>query len=85
MNMSLIFLKVNYGAIDADDTECQGYYIIRFSSSTYKLQDDLNIDGQFVYYGEMVCEGNYFPRTTTNSHYYVSSKIKYNCIFEDNY
>ena len=30
MNTSLIINKVNYGAIDADDTLCHGYYIIIF-------------------------------------------------------
>ena len=42
-NMYLIILKGKYGAIDADYTSCQGYYIIRFSESPYTLQCDLNI------------------------------------------
>ena len=28
MNMSLIITKGNYGAIDADNSSCNGYYII---------------------------------------------------------
>ena len=51
MNISLIISKINYGAIDADDTSFQGYYITRFSSSPYKLQEDLNIYAQVIYCG----------------------------------
>ena len=48
MSVSLIINKENYSAIDYDDTSCHGYYIIRFSSSVYKLQVDLNVDGKFI-------------------------------------
>ena len=41
MNIYLVILKGNYGAIDADDTSCHGYYIILYSSSPYTLQEDL--------------------------------------------
>ena len=37
MKVSLIITKVNYRAIDADNSSCHGYYIIRFSSSLYTL------------------------------------------------
>ena len=43
MNMTLIITKVNYRAIDADNDSFRGYYITRFSSSPYTLQEDLNI------------------------------------------
>ena len=38
MNMYLIITKGNYGDISADDSSFYGFYIIRFSSSTYTLQ-----------------------------------------------
>ena len=38
MNMSLIVTEGDYVDIDADDSTCHGYYIIKFSSSTYTLQ-----------------------------------------------
>ena len=60
MNMSLIVMEVKYGAIDTDDSSCNGYYIIKFSSSPYTLQSDLNIDGKVISSGGMVCEGTYF-------------------------
>ena len=54
-------MEVNYGAIDADDSSCHGYYIIKNKSYLYNLQSELSIDDQDIYSGEMVCEGNYFP------------------------
>ena len=56
MNISLIIIEGNYGAIDADDFTCNGYYIIRNSLSLYTLQAELNVAGQVIYSGEMVCE-----------------------------
>ena len=38
INMSLITLEVKYGAIDADDTSFQVYYIIRVSLFYIKLK-----------------------------------------------
>ena len=35
MNMSLIIMEGKYGAIDADDPPCHGYYIINFPFSKY--------------------------------------------------
>ena len=55
-NILLIISIGNYVPIDADDTSCDGYYIIRFYSYPYTLQEDLNIYGQVIYSGEMVWE-----------------------------
>ena len=71
MNMSSIIMEGNYGAIDADDYLCNGYYIIKFSSSPYTLQADMSIDGQVIYSGEMVCEVSYYFPININPHYYV--------------
>ena len=37
MNISLIYMEGNYGAIDADDSTVHGYYIMIFSSFTYDM------------------------------------------------
>ena len=68
MKMYLIATEGKYGAIDSDDSSCHGYYIIKFSSYPYTLQEELNIDGQVISYGEMVCEGNYFFSININYH-----------------
>ena len=67
MNIYLIIVEGKYVAIDADDSTCHGYYIIRFSSSPYTLQSDLIINGQVISSGEMVCKGNYFCPININS------------------
>ena len=70
MNMSLIIMEGKCGAIDADDYSCHGYYIIKFYSSSYIFQSDLNIYGQVMSSGEMICEVTYFfPIDMTNHHY----------------
>ena len=62
MNMYLIFIEGKYFSIDATYTSCQGYYIIIFSSSTYTLQEDLNIYGQLMSSDKIVSEGIYFSQ-----------------------
>ena len=76
MNISLIYMEGNYGAIDADDSTVHGYYIMIFSSYTYTLQEDLSIYGQVTSSDEMVSEG--FFSININPHYYVSPKNKPN-------
>ena len=48
MNMSLIIMEEKYGANDTDDSSCHRYYIIKFSSHPYTLQENLIIDGKFI-------------------------------------
>ena len=78
MNMPFIIIEEKYGAIDANDSACHGYYIIRFSSSTYTLLEDLSIDGQVISLGEMVFKGTYYFPININYHYYVPPKYKCN-------
>ena len=68
--MSLIILKGEYGAIDASDSSCNGYYIIKYSS-LYTPQSDLIIDGQVISSSEILCEGTYLFPININYHYYV--------------
>ena len=70
MNMSLIIMEANYGAIDADDFSYHGYYFIGLSSSPYTLRECLSIVGQVFFSGEIVCERTYFS-ININSHCYV--------------
>ena len=72
MKMYLITMEGSCGGIDADDSICHGYYIIKISSSTYTLQSDLIIDGQVISSSEKLCEGTSFFPININSHYYVN-------------
>ena len=73
-NISLIAMARKYGAIDTDDSSCHGYYIIKFYSSPYTLQEYLIIDKKVIYSGEMVCEGTFFFPININYHFYVLPK-----------
>ena len=76
MNISLNIMKVKYGAIDTDDSLCNGYYIIKFSSSPNTLQADLSIDEQLILSGKIACEGTYFFPISIDSRDYVLQKNK---------
>ena len=43
MNISLIIMEGNYCAIDSDDYSFNGYYIIKFYSYPYILQEGLSV------------------------------------------
>ena len=76
MNMYLIILGVKYVAIDTDDSLCNGYYIIKFSSYPYTLQSEMSIDGQGISSSKMVCEGPYFFTININYNYYILQRTK---------
>ena len=71
MNISLVIMEVKYGAIDIDNYLCHGYYIIKFSSSPYTLQEYLIIDGQVISSGEILCERTDFFTININSRCYI--------------
>ena len=77
-NTPLIIYKWNYGAIDADDNSCHGYYIIIFSSSLYTSQEYLNMYWHVIYSGEMVCKGTYYYQITINYNCCISWSNKKN-------
>ena len=69
--MSLIIMEGKYVAIDTYDSLCYGYYIIKFYSSPYTLQEDLSIYGQLISSGEIVCQGTYFfPVNISYCHFF---------------
>ena len=55
-NIYWIIMGGKYDAIYTDDYSRHGYYIIKFSSYLYTLQEGLRVDGQVISSGEMVCK-----------------------------
>ena len=59
-----------FGAIDTDDRESSGYYIVQFISELYTLQKAVEVDGQHYPPGEIVCKGRYFSPSQQDSMWY---------------
>ena len=74
MNIYLIIMLGKYGAIDNDDYYCHGYYIIKFSSSTYTLKIDLSSDGQVISSGKMVSGSRTIWEKLTSGYHNYSLK-----------
>ena len=62
----------NFGAINTDDPKTDGYYIVQFKSDPYTLQDTIDVDGQILEKGEVVCDARYFSPAMENSKWYVT-------------
>ena len=45
-NMSALVQSGKYGAINTTDPTKMGYYVVKLSSETYKLQDEKQLTGK---------------------------------------
>ena len=45
-NISALFQNGKYGAINTTDPTKMGYYVVKLSSETYKLQDEKQLTGK---------------------------------------
>ena len=52
--MSALVQNGKYGAINTTNTTTMGYYVIKFLSEAYTLQEDRLCDGKTSTYGEIV-------------------------------
>ena len=52
--MASFVQSVKYGAINTDGTTTNGYYIIKFISEAYMLQNSTTIDRQVISTGKLV-------------------------------
>ena len=43
MDVYLIIMEGKFSSVDARDSSCHGYFIIKFSSNPYAFQEDLHI------------------------------------------
>eukprot|EP00957_Ditylum_brightwellii_P080041 6087084-Ditylum_brightwellii.AAC.1 len=49
----------SYAAINADDPKTDGFYTIKFTSSPYPLQNDIEVNGDKITRGNLVCDAEY--------------------------
>ena len=57
--MASLVKSSKYGAINTADTTTDGYYVIKFISKVYTLQNNTTIDGQIISAGELVVKEKY--------------------------
>ena len=56
-----------YGTINTKYTTAMGYYVIKFLSVSYKLQEDKMCDGQKITAGELVFKEQYTESIKNNT------------------
>ena len=58
-NMTSLFQSGMYGAINTGDNTTNGFYVIKFISEAYTLQNNTEIDGHVISDGELVVKAQY--------------------------
>ena len=48
-----------YGAINTADNKSNEFYVIKFISESYTLQNNTTIDGQVISAGKLIVKGKY--------------------------
>ena len=66
--MALLVESVKYGAINTTDTTTNGFYVIMFTSESYKLQENRIIDGHIITAGELVVKAQYLCSVQVDTH-----------------
>ena len=60
-----------HGATNTSDTSTNGYYVIKFISEAYTLQNNTTIDAKIITTGEIVAKGKYtcYMQDSTNCYF----------------
>eukprot|EP00957_Ditylum_brightwellii_P113269 8636896-Ditylum_brightwellii.AAC.1 len=58
-SMSAIVNGNNFGAVNTSDPKTEGFYIVKFASLPYTLQENLEVDNGLIKEGLLVCEAEY--------------------------
>ena len=69
-NMASSVESGKYGAINTTDMKTNGFYVIMFTSESYKIQDNTTIDGHIITAGELVVKSQYICYTQVNNNWY---------------
>ena len=69
--MDSLFQSGKYGAMNTTYTSTMGYYLIKFLSEAYTLQDDTKCNGQIISAGEIFVKAQYLScmKENTNCHW----------------
>ena len=71
-NIAATITANSYGAMNADDPKTDGFYIIQFTSPPYTLQNDIEVNGDKITSGNLVCDAEYLSPAQKGSNWYVT-------------
>ena len=68
--MSALAHNGKYGVINTSDSIIMVYYVVKFLSEPYMLQDDKKVDKQFRKEGEIIAKSGYLCIMKYNTNWY---------------
>jgi len=71
-NIAATIAESSYGAVNTEDPQTDGYYIVKFISSPYTLQNDVVVNGDRISSGMLVCDAEYLSPAFKGSNWYVT-------------
>ena len=70
-NLASTITENSYGSVNTDDPQTEGFYIVMFTSEPYSLQEEINVHGDIINCGTLVCDAKYCSPAQINSRWYV--------------
>ena len=64
----------NFGAVNTNDPKAKGFYIVKFTSLPYTLQENIKVDNDLIKEGSLVCEAEYMSPAQEGSLWYLIPK-----------
>ena len=74
-NIASLVQYNKYGAINIAYTTTNGYYVIKFISEAYTLQNNTTIHGQIISTGELVVRAQYLLSMQENNNWYWEQQL----------
>eukprot|EP00957_Ditylum_brightwellii_P099372 7569367-Ditylum_brightwellii.AAC.1 len=57
--MAAMVNENTFGAVNTNDPKTKGFYIIKFTSLTYTLQENIEVNDDLIKEGSLACEAEY--------------------------
>eukprot|EP00957_Ditylum_brightwellii_P200938 15317120-Ditylum_brightwellii.AAC.1 len=57
--MDALVNENNFGAVNTNDPKTKGFYVVKLTSLSYTLQENLEVDNDLIKEGSFVCEAEY--------------------------
>ena len=73
-NMASLVQSGMYGVTTTDDIKSNGFYVTKFISEAYTLQNNTQIDGHVISAGELVVKAKYICSIKENTNWYWKQK-----------